>query len=198
MCGNERRVGAGPKQTQLVQGKQWVKKPQHSRNELESPWSAVTDLHNTLKQKRLNLWCTEQCLLRGRWMTRGRGYAGVHADAHACIHKSHWSRSVFSIEHKCSNWILNVLTFSHQRWVSISLCALGSRRDSFIGPELFFFSLYAKSWRGAASRRDCHRAPKLPAQMWSAVQKVTPSCSLMESQRKKRTRPARVLARKSL
>ena len=67
-----------------------------------------------------------------------------------------------------------------------------------ITPELFLFLFNAKSWRGSAFRRACHRSLERHAQMWSAVQKVTRSCSLMESQRKKRTRPARMLAEKSL
>lgn len=65
----------------------------------------------------------------------------------------------------------------------------------------FFFAfsiLYAKYWRGTGSRRDCHLAPKHQTQMWSTAQKVTQSHSLIESQRKRKTWPARVLAKKSL
>lgn len=133
-------------------------------------------------------------------MTCGRGYADVvhsdtHTYTHACMHKSRCTRSVFSIEHECSNWILDFITciLTSTVGINITVCAW-----QFYCAWVVIFSLYAKSWRGAGSRRDCHRAPKLQAQMWSSVRKVTPSCNLMESQRKKRTWPARALAKKSL
>lgn len=95
------------------------------------------------------------------------------------------------------NFRFYYLHFQINRGYQYHCMHLASGQLVLLHLSCLIFFLYAKSWRGAGSRRGCHRAPKLNAQMWSSVQKVTPFCSMMESQRKKSTWLIRALARKS-